>query len=69
MEKKKVILLYNSKEKTITLSRAPEDIEITIVNYTKSDWGKFLRLNIMKSCICHLSKLISRREKVLKKRY
>jgi len=69
MEKKKVILLYDSQEKTLKLSRAPKDIEVIIANYTKSDWGRFLRLNIMKNCVCHLRSLISRREKVLNKRY
>ncbi|MAG24318.1 hypothetical protein CMI47_01950 [Candidatus Pacearchaeota archaeon] len=69
MEKKKVVLLYNSKEKTLKLSRAPNDIEIIIANYTKSEWGKHSRLNIMKNCICNLANLISRREYVLRKRY
>jgi hypothetical protein len=69
MENKKVVLLYNSKEKTLKLSRAPEDIEIIIANYTNSEWGSFLRLNIMKNCVCYLKKLISIREKSLKKRY
>lgn len=69
MAKKKVVLLYNSKEKTLKLSRAPKDVEIIIVNYTNSEWGAFSRLNIMKKCICLLVNLISRREKSLKKRY
>jgi len=69
MEKKKVVLLYDSKEKTLKLSRAPEDIEVIVVNYTKSEWGCFSKLNIMKNCICYLTRLISRRERILKKRY